>query len=87
MSYNPAAMPKRTHEAVLEEGATRQPNKKARVQTKELYNKVATAAAAASVDRDPPLYKLLDLVNSGPKKTGRGDAVVYWMRMEDMRGA
>ncbi|KAI5125011.1 hypothetical protein M0805_007435 [Coniferiporia weirii] len=59
--------------------------KKARTGTKELYNKIATAENGAAVDRNPPLGILLDAVNGNVKNTGKGDAVVYWMRMDDLR--
>lgn len=59
--------------------------KKARVDVEFLPNKIATAENAAQADRAPPLSKLEEL-----RKTvitpAKGDAVVYWMRMEDLRG-
>ncbi|KAK7470518.1 DNA photolyase phr1 [Stygiomarasmius scandens] len=47
--------------------------------------KVATADAAAAVDRDPPLLKLLSAIENGVKKTEKGSSIVYWMRMADLR--
>ncbi|KAL6309642.1 DNA photolyase [Sparassis latifolia] len=47
--------------------------------------KIATAEAAEKVDKDPPLFKLLDAVSRGVKKPGKGESVVYWMRMQDLR--
>ncbi|KAL0573011.1 DNA photolyase phr1 [Marasmius crinis-equi] len=49
------------------------------------HRKVATATAAAAVDADPPLSKLLQAVKGGVKSPKKGDAVVYWMRMSDQR--
>jgi deoxyribodipyrimidine photo-lyase len=48
--------------------------------------KIATQEAAAAVDADPPLQKLLKAVEQGVKKPVKGDFVVYWMRMGDLRG-
>jgi deoxyribodipyrimidine photo-lyase len=48
-------------------------------------NKVASAEAAAAVDRDPPLQKLLEAVKKGVSKPAKGECVVYWMRLEDLR--
>ncbi|TFK55994.1 hypothetical protein OE88DRAFT_1731629 [Heliocybe sulcata] len=50
-----------------------------------LPRRVATAEAAASADAEPPLKKLLQAVKNGVKSPPRGEAVVYWMRMEDLR--
>ncbi|KAF9076794.1 DNA photolyase, FAD-binding/Cryptochrome [Rhodocollybia butyracea] len=47
--------------------------------------KVATAPNAAAVDADPPLRKLLEAVKERNQKVKKGDAVVYWMRMADLR--
>jgi len=47
--------------------------------------KVASAASAAAVDVDPPLHKLLQAVREGVKAPAKGDCVVYWMRMADLR--
>ncbi|KAL0067544.1 DNA photolyase phr1 [Marasmius tenuissimus] len=49
------------------------------------HRKVATAQAAAAVDADPPLHKLNQAVKDGVKSPKKGEAVVYWMRMCDMR--
>ncbi|KAK7060513.1 DNA photolyase phr1 [Paramarasmius palmivorus] len=48
-------------------------------------SKVATAKAAAAVDADPPLPKLLQAVKDGVSKPKKGECVVYWMRMADLR--
>ncbi|KAI0269121.1 DNA photolyase, FAD-binding/Cryptochrome [Gloeopeniophorella convolvens] len=61
------------------------PSKKPRLQRPFGIGKVATPAAAAAVDADPPLGKLLRALKNVPNPSGKGDAVVYWMRMEDMR--
>jgi hypothetical protein len=48
-------------------------------------NKIATPEAAAAVDHDPPLQKLLEAVKNGVSKPAKGECVVYWMRLEDLR--
>ena len=48
--------------------------------------KIATAEDAARVDKDPPLDQLMRLLKADAPKTEKGESVVYWMRMEDMRG-
>lgn len=62
------------------------PRKKSRFEQPAGIGKVASPEAAAAADSDPPLKKLLraleNVSNVSPKS---GDAVVYWMRMEDMR--
>ena len=63
------------------------PRKKSRLEYPAGIGKVASPEVAAAVDADPPLKKLLralENVSNVPPKSG--DAVVYWMRMEDMRG-
>ncbi|EJD01230.1 uncharacterized protein FOMMEDRAFT_169392 [Fomitiporia mediterranea MF3/22] len=59
--------------------------KKARVQARPLYNKVATAENAAAVDENPPLRILLDAMQNGLENVKKGESVVYWLRMEDLR--
>ena len=49
--------------------------------------KVASAEVAAKVDEDPPLDQLMRLANEKKKDVGKGESVVYWMRMEDIRSA
>ena len=49
--------------------------------------KVATAKNAAAVDANPPLGKLLEAVKNQNTKVKKGNAVVYWMRMADLRSA
>ncbi|KAL5530213.1 PHR1_2 [Sanghuangporus sanghuang] len=61
--------------------------KKAHVDAKQLYNKVATAENAAAVDENPPLWALLDAVKGRKSDPRKGESVVYWMRMEDLRVA
>jgi len=57
----------------------------------EVKDKIASAAAAARVDADPPLGRLERALNEqkGNWKggRGRGECVVWWIRMEDMRCA
>ncbi|TFK55985.1 hypothetical protein OE88DRAFT_1622403 [Heliocybe sulcata] len=50
-----------------------------------LPRRIATVEAAAIADAEPPLKKLLQAANNGVKSSPKGEAVVYWMRMEDLR--
>ncbi|TCD68221.1 hypothetical protein EIP91_011393 [Steccherinum ochraceum] len=61
------------------------PTKRTKNDTKFLPNKIASAEVAAKVDHDQPLFKLLDEVQHHVKNPTKGDGVVYWMRMQDMR--
>jgi deoxyribodipyrimidine photo-lyase len=47
--------------------------------------KVASASAASAIDTNPPLPTLLQAVREGVKTPAKGDCVVYWMRMADLR--
>lgn len=49
-------------------------------------NKIATRQNAAAVDADPPFNKLLSVLKGIVKDARKGDSVVYWMRMGDIRG-
>lgn len=49
--------------------------------------KVASAQNAAAVDAEPPLAKLLEAVKGQNQQVKKGKAVVYWMRMADLRSA
>lgn len=82
-----AVMGKRAHSQ--ERGATVDGHraKKAHVEARPLYNKVATAENAAAVDGNPPLRMLLGAVENGVKNPKMGESAVYWMRMEDLRGS
>lgn len=51
----------------------------------ELPGKIASFDAAAAVDANPPLKQLLKAMED-VREVQPGEAVVYWMRMEDMRG-
>ena len=54
--------------------------------SKKLHLGSASHDAAAVADADPPLGILLRTLESVPtESTEIGDAVAYWMRMEDMR--
>jgi len=75
-------MSKRAHSV---EPHTSHANKKSRPATNNHYNKIASFENAAAVDNDPPLPKLLDTMKKQSKPSKDGDAVVYWMRMQDMR--
>ncbi|EMD40791.1 hypothetical protein CERSUDRAFT_149213 [Gelatoporia subvermispora B] len=50
-----------------------------------LPRKIATAEAAAKTDSDPPFKQLLSAVMANVKNPPRGDSVIYWMRMQDLR--
>lgn len=64
-------------------------NKKSRSDANPTFNpnKFATAENAAAVVSDPPLPKLLESVQNATKNPAKGDSVVYWMRMADLRSA
>ena len=63
------------------------PTKKTRQDTKFLPNKIATAENASKVDKDPPFLKLEGVSKACEKiKAPNGECVVYWMRMQDLRG-
>ncbi|KII95059.1 hypothetical protein PLICRDRAFT_48029 [Plicaturopsis crispa FD-325 SS-3] len=47
--------------------------------------KISTEAAANAVQADRPLPKLLKAVEDAIQKPAKGDCVVYWMRMGDLR--
>ncbi|ESK94386.1 deoxyribodipyrimidine photo-lyase [Moniliophthora roreri MCA 2997] len=59
--------------------------KKPRLDNTFPHRKVAMTNAAAAVDSDPPLPKLLQAVKDGVKNPDKGECVVYWMRMADLR--
>ncbi|KAG8883833.1 hypothetical protein FRB99_004555, partial [Tulasnella sp. 403] len=67
------------------------PQKKSPNSIYETPGIVATAQAAAAVDGDPPVYRLNDALKGHREAAAvaedqqPGDAVVYWMRMEDIR--
>ena len=75
-------MAKRPHSTESHSSHT---NKKSRSVSGNHYNKIASFENAAAVDNDPPLPKLLDVVKKQAKPSQDGAAVVYWMRMQDMR--
>ncbi|KAG2141806.1 DNA photolyase, FAD-binding/Cryptochrome [Suillus bovinus] len=47
--------------------------------------KIATAEAAATVQTDPPFLRLLDVLRNVVQKPSKGQSIVYWMRMGDLR--
>jgi hypothetical protein len=54
--------------------------------SKKLRPESASRDAAAVADADPPLGMLLRTLENVPTESAEiGDAVAYWMRMEDMR--
>jgi deoxyribodipyrimidine photo-lyase len=65
--------------------STSSPSKKPRPEAEIVYRKIATAEAAAKVDAHPPLDRLLKALKANQSNVSQGEAVIYWMRMEDMR--
>ncbi len=61
--------------------------KRTRTDVEFLPKKIATVECAAKADSSPPFVKLMEYMQStqAVKASAKGDAVVYWMRMEDMR--
>jgi len=47
--------------------------------------KVATAEAAATVDADPPCFRIQEYMQQGLPDPSGGKAVLYWMRLADLR--
>lgn len=47
--------------------------------------RIAAAEAADAVHADNPLTKLLNVMKTGVSNPKKGDCVVYWMRMGDLR--
>jgi hypothetical protein len=62
------------------------PSKRQHLQSHFTLGRVASPEVAAIADADPPLGRLLRaLEHVAPNSPKTGDAVAYWMRMEDMR--
>lgn len=83
----PHRMTKRT-KRVDEVSDPQKPQDKSRNSIYETPGIVATAQAAAEADADPPLKQLNGAISEQHAATStdsNGDAVVYWMRMEDIR--
>ena len=47
--------------------------------------KIAMKEVGERADRDPPLDQLMRLLQEKRQDVAKGESVVYWMRMEDMR--
>jgi hypothetical protein len=47
--------------------------------------KIATAEAAAAVQTDPPFLRLLGALRNVVQRPSKGQSIVYWMRMGDLR--
>jgi len=75
-------MGKRTRSSEPER-TSKKAHKESQNETK--YIKIATAEAAAAAQKETPLEKLTAALNNGVTSPAKGDAVVYWMRMEDLR--
>ena len=78
-----ASMSKRPHTSPEPDIATKRP----RPASPKPFNpiKVATAEAAAAVDANPPCKQLVRALDDVVKNPEKGDCVVYWMRMHDLR--
>lgn len=74
-------MPKRSAEDSSDSSSV----KKERKEVSTMYNKIATFENAKAVTDNPPLDILLNAMKDGLKKPEKGKAVVYWMRMDDIR--
>ena len=62
-------------------------SKKFRPRKENTYTKIATRHNAELADKNTPLSELNEILKS--KSTiysNKGEAIVYWMRIEDMRG-
>lgn len=76
----------RTLSASSTTAAASRARKKSREETQFNPNKIATAKNAARVDADPPLSQLINAtIHGGIETPPKGECVVYWMRMEDLR--
>ncbi|KAJ1308941.1 hypothetical protein OPQ81_004624 [Rhizoctonia solani] len=54
----------------------------------QIHGKIATSQNAARADEHPPLHRLQNAISehkSQLKNVAKGDSIIYWMRMEDMR--
>ncbi|KAG9015432.1 hypothetical protein FRB94_000036 [Tulasnella sp. JGI-2019a] len=83
----PEAMTKRTKK-VDEVSNPQEPQNKSRNSIYETPGIVATAQAAAQVDANPPLIQLNKAIEAHKRNLSddsNGEAIVYWMRMEDLR--
>ncbi|KZV76131.1 hypothetical protein PENSPDRAFT_741498 [Peniophora sp. CONT] len=61
------------------------PSKKPKSDAHFVHNKIALADAAANAEKDPPFKKLMEAVEHTAKSPKKGECVVYWMKMEDIR--
>jgi len=70
----------------LSSATTSSPRKRPRFAHSQFKpTQIATPEAAAAVDADPPLPKLLNAVDVALETPQKGKAIVYWMRMCDLR--
>ncbi|KAG1755580.1 DNA photolyase, FAD-binding/Cryptochrome [Suillus lakei] len=60
-------------------------SKKGRTNSPFTPIKIATAEAAAAVQTDPPFLRFLDALRNVTQKPSKGQSIVYWMRMGDLR--
>ncbi|CAA7259870.1 unnamed protein product [Cyclocybe aegerita] len=84
-SYLPPTMTKREMSPAPEAEEGHSNAKRAR--TSKTFNpiKIATAEAAAAVDANTPFSQLMDALDDVVEKPKKGECVVYWMRMADLR--
>lgn len=50
-----------------------------------MFNRIATADAAAAAQANPPFLRLLAALPSVVQNPQPGKSIVYWMRMGDLR--
>ncbi|WVQ71157.1 hypothetical protein IAR50_000682 [Cryptococcus sp. DSM 104548] len=66
-------------------GGAASPEAKKHKNAYEIKGKIATAEDAARMDNDPPIERLYKALDNQKEIKERGESVVYWMRMEDLR--
>ncbi|KAG0709751.1 DNA photolyase, FAD-binding/Cryptochrome [Suillus ampliporus] len=60
-------------------------SKKGKTNSPFVPRKIATGEAAAIVQADPPFVRLLDALRDVVQNPSKGQSIVYWMRMGDLR--
>lgn len=85
-SLTPITMAKRTRSVspIAAAAASKKP-RTSLISTTFNPTKLASPENAAAVTADPPLPKLLKAVQDAIKNPAKGDSIVYWMRMADLR--
>ncbi|WVQ86256.1 hypothetical protein IAT38_008424 [Cryptococcus sp. DSM 104549] len=80
--------PRGTKRSSPEGGGAAEPKSKKHKNAYEIKGRIATVEDSSRADEDPPLNQLLALtekLEKEGKKVEKGESVVYWMRMEDVR--